>query len=106
MSQLSEAGSRICAGGFNEGFADYQRVLTAQQAQFAQQSRYVANKSSVVSSYISLYLALGGGWQVRHETDLLDAETREAMMERTNWGDLLETTEIEVREIGSGQEAR
>jgi len=91
---------------FNEGFADYQRVLTAQQAQFAQQSRYVANKSSVVGSYISLYLALGGGWQIRHETDLLDAETREAMTERTNWGDLIETTEIEIREIGSDQEAR
>ena len=40
------------------------------------------------------------------ETDLLDAETREAMMERTNWGDLLETTEIEIKEIGSDQEAR
>jgi len=57
---------------FNEGFADYQRVLSAQQALFAQQSRYVSNQSKVVSSYISLYLALGGGWQVRYETELLE----------------------------------
>jgi outer membrane protein TolC len=91
---------------FNEGFADYQRVLSAQQALFAQQSRYVTNKSKVVSSYISLYLALGGGWQVRYESDLLDAETREALTERTNWGDLIETTESETRAINPGQEPR
>ncbi len=91
---------------FNEGFADYQRVLSAQQALFAQQSRYVTNQSNVVSSYISLYLALGGGWQLRYENDLLDAETRDAMIERTNWGDLIETTETETDVINPDQEPR
>jgi len=81
---------------FNEGFADYQRVLSAQQALFAQQSRFVANKSKVVGSYISLYLALGGGWQVRYESELFDAETREALSERSDWGDLIESTESAV----------
>ncbi len=91
---------------FNEGFADYQRVLSAQQALFAQQSRYVTNRSKVVSSYISLYLALGGGWQVRYETDLLDTETRKALTERTDWGDLIGTTETETGAINSGQVPR
>jgi NodT family efflux transporter outer membrane factor (OMF) lipoprotein len=91
---------------YNEGFADYQRVLTAQQSLFAQQSRYVGNKSKVVGSYISLYLALGGGWQLRYEKELLDAETREAMIERTNWGDLIETTETETSAINPDQEPR
>jgi len=91
---------------FNEGFADYQRVLTAQQALFAQQSRYVGNKSKVVSSFISLYLALGGGWQVRYETDLIDEQTRDELAERTNWGDLIETTETENRTAISGPEPR
>ena len=81
---------------FNEGFADYQRVLSAQQALFAQQSRFVSNKSKVVGSYIALYLALGGGWQVRYESELFDAETREALSERTDWGDLIESTENAV----------
>ena len=84
---------------FNEGFADYQRVLSAQQALFAQQSRYVSNKSKVVSSYISLYLALGGGWQVRYESDLLDTDTREALTERTNWGDVIEAAETDSKAI-------
>ena len=91
---------------FNEGFADYQRVLSAQQALFAQQSRYVSNKSKVVSSYISLYLALGGGWQIRYEADLLDTETRDALTDRTNWGDLIETTEIDMKSSNPGEETR
>jgi len=75
---------------FNEGFADYQRVLNAQQALFTQQGRYVSNRSSIVSSFIALYLALGGGWETRTDSDMIDAQTRDALTERTNWGDLIE----------------
>lgn len=75
---------------FNEGFADYQRVLSAQQALFSQQARYVSNRSSIVSSFIALYLALGGGWENRTDADMIDAQTRDALIERTNWGDLIE----------------
>jgi len=48
---------------YQEGFADYQRVLDAQQALFAQQQRYAANRGDVVRSVIQLYRSLGGGWQ-------------------------------------------
>jgi len=75
---------------FNEGFADYQRVLDAQQSLFTQQSRYVTNHSSIVGNFIALYLALGGGWELREDADMIDAETRETMKERTNWGELIE----------------
>jgi len=75
---------------FNEGFADYQRVLDAQQALFTQQSRYVTTHSSIVGNFIALYLALGGGWELREDADMIDAETRETMKERTNWGELIE----------------
>jgi len=75
---------------FNEGLADYQRVLNAQQALFSQQARYVGNQSAIVSSFISLYLALGGGWEARADADMIDTQTRDALMERTDWGDLIE----------------
>jgi len=75
---------------FNEGFADYQRVLDAQQSLFTQQGRYVSNHSSIVSSFIALYLALGGGWELRDTADMIDAQTLDTMQERTNWGDLIE----------------
>ena len=48
---------------YQEGFADYQRVLDAQQALFSQQQRYAANRGEVVRSVIKLYRSLGGGWQ-------------------------------------------
>ena len=75
---------------FNEGLADYQRVLSAQQGLFSQQSRYVSNRSAIVGNFISLYLALGGGWENRVDADMIDEQTREALMERTDWGDLIE----------------
>ena len=48
---------------YKEGFADYQRVLDAQQALFSQQQRYATNRGEVVRSVIKLYRSLGGGWQ-------------------------------------------
>lgn len=82
--------SEVAQLRFNEGFADYQRVLNAQQALFSQQARYVGIQSNIVGSFIALYLALGGGWEMRTDADMIDAETREALMERTDWGDLIE----------------
>jgi NodT family efflux transporter outer membrane factor (OMF) lipoprotein len=78
---------------YREGFADYQRVLDAQQALFGQQQRYAANRGEAVRSLVSLYRALGGGWQTRPEEGFVDAETRQTMTERTNWGDLLKADE-------------
>jgi NodT family efflux transporter outer membrane factor (OMF) lipoprotein len=75
---------------FNEGLADYQRVLSAQQGLFTQQARYVSNRSAIVGNFIALYLALGGGWEARTDADMIDAQTRDAMMERTDWGDLID----------------
>jgi NodT family efflux transporter outer membrane factor (OMF) lipoprotein len=75
---------------FNEGLADYQRVLSAQQGLFSQQSRYVNNRSAVVGNFIALYLALGGGWENRADADMIDEQTRETLKERTDWGDLIE----------------
>jgi outer membrane protein TolC len=60
---------------FNEGFSDYQRLLDAQQSLFAQQSRFVSNKSLMIESFIALYLSLGGGWELRYEQELIDADT-------------------------------
>jgi len=75
---------------YQEGFADYQRVLQAQQALFTQQQRYAANRGEVLRSFVALYRGLGGGWQMTVPTEFVDEETREEMGERTNWGDLLD----------------
>ncbi|NIL95200.1 MAG: efflux transporter outer membrane subunit [Woeseiaceae bacterium] len=50
---------------YQEGFADYQRVLDSQQALFGQQQRYAANRGNVVRSLVAIYRSLGGGWQTQ-----------------------------------------
>jgi len=75
---------------FQEGFADYERVLQAQQSLFTQQQRYATNRGNVLRSYVALYRGLGGGWQMPGITEFVDEATRQEMQERTNWGEVLE----------------
>jgi NodT family efflux transporter outer membrane factor (OMF) lipoprotein len=75
---------------YQEGFADYQRVLQAQQALFGQQQRYAANRGEVLRSFVALYRGLGGGWQTNSQSEFVDEATRETMQQRTNWGDVLD----------------
>jgi NodT family efflux transporter outer membrane factor (OMF) lipoprotein len=72
---------------YREGYSDFQRVLDAQTALFAQQDAYVVNRSNAVANLVALYQSLGGGWY--SEAPLVDPATREQMQRRTNWGDLL-----------------
>lgn len=72
---------------YREGYSDFQRVLDAQRALFAQQDGYLVARSTALNNLIDLYRALGGGWY--SSQPLLDPVTREQMRQRTDWGDLL-----------------
>jgi NodT family efflux transporter outer membrane factor (OMF) lipoprotein len=82
---------------YQEGFADYQRVLDAQQALFGQQQRYVSNQGFAIQSLISVYRALGGGWQ-SGGAGFVDEATRQEMEQRTDWNDLLEADRNTISE--------
>ena len=88
--QVARRSAEMSLLRYQEGFADYQRVLQAQQSLFTQQQRYAANRGNVLRSFVALYRGLGGGWQMTTPTEFVDEATREEMQERTNWGDLLE----------------
>jgi NodT family efflux transporter outer membrane factor (OMF) lipoprotein len=75
---------------YREGAADYTTVLTAEQNLLEQQDQLAVAQGSVTQGLISLYRALGGGWQSREGEDFVRADIREAMARRTNWGGLLE----------------
>ena len=74
---------------YSEGFADYQRVLNAQQSLFAAQQRYAANRGAVLSNYTALHRSLGGGWQSGTSRRYIDDATRDQMEQRTDWEGLL-----------------
>jgi len=75
---------------YGEGLADYQRVLDAQRSLSVGQDVLASTQGSVVLNLVSMYKALGGGWQPRSDQDFINAETRQKMAERTDWGGILD----------------
>lgn len=80
---------------YREGAADYQRVIDSQSTLVSAQNNLAQSQGDVALNVISLYKALGGGWQVREGKDFVPADVKREMEDRTNWGDLLETREVE-----------
>ena len=87
--QASERALDLANRRFREGYSDFQRVLDAQRSKFAQAENALVNHGNHISSVISLYKALGGGWLATPVEQLIPEDTRERMQERTDWGDLL-----------------
>jgi NodT family efflux transporter outer membrane factor (OMF) lipoprotein len=75
---------------YREGYSDFQRVLDAQRALFAEADRRVVNQGAHLAAVIQLYKGLGGGWSPRGTGELLPAQLRGTMKERTDWGGLLD----------------
>ena len=77
---------------YTEGVSLYQSVLDATRSLASQQDAFAVTRGNIATNLIALYKALGGGWEVRVGNDFVPAEIREQMNERTDWGELLETT--------------
>jgi NodT family efflux transporter outer membrane factor (OMF) lipoprotein len=74
---------------YREGAVDYQRVLDAERSLLQQQNSLAQTRSSITTSLVALYKALGGGWEVREGQPVVPESTVNEMKSRTNWGDLL-----------------
>jgi NodT family efflux transporter outer membrane factor (OMF) lipoprotein len=75
---------------YREGLVDFERVLDSQRTLFTQQDRLVSNRGNVSQSLIALYKAMGGGWHAARREPVLDQQTREVMIKRSNWKGLLD----------------
>jgi NodT family efflux transporter outer membrane factor (OMF) lipoprotein len=75
---------------YREGYAGFQRVLDAQRAAFSQAERELVNRGNNISAIVALYKGLGGGWLDMTPEQMIPAKTRNAMQERTDWGNLLD----------------
>lgn len=71
---------------YKEGASDYTTVLSAQQLQLQIEDALASARGSVPLALVSVYRALGGGWQLRAGQQLLPQETRDEMERRTSWG--------------------
>jgi NodT family efflux transporter outer membrane factor (OMF) lipoprotein len=81
---------------YREGVADYQRVLDSLRFLVTQEDLLTDVSGQVSTNLVATYKALGGGWQIRVGQDPLSAANRSQMIERTNWGDLLDPQVPEV----------
>jgi NodT family efflux transporter outer membrane factor (OMF) lipoprotein len=75
---------------YREGLVDFERVLDSQRALFSQQERLVASKGGIAQNLVSLYKAMGGGWQAARARPVVDDATIETMAERSDWERLLD----------------
>jgi NodT family efflux transporter outer membrane factor (OMF) lipoprotein len=75
---------------YKGGQTDYTTVVSAEQNQLAVEDSLASTQGNVVLGIISVYRALGGGWQIREDHDVLSDEVKAEMARRTDWGRLLE----------------
>ena len=87
--KASERALDIANTRYREGYASFQRVLDAQRSMFSQTERQLLTQGSQIRSVISLYKGLGGGWIDTPIEELIPADVRKAMQQRSDWGDLL-----------------
>ena len=86
----SQRSVKLSLDQYKAGTVDYQRVLNSQASLLSQQDALAEGQGHIVSSLVSTYRALGGGWQLREGNPYVDSETAQTMSERTNWGKLLD----------------
>jgi len=90
----SERATQLALIQYREGAVDYTRVLNTQTALLQQQDALTAQRGQVVTSLVSVYKALGGGWQLRQGNNYVDPAIRKKMAERTDWDEFLDSTEL------------
>ena len=74
---------------YREGLVDFQRVLDSQRSLANQQDKWTIARGDIILNLISMYKALGGGWQIGQGREYVSKENVEEMQKRTDWGDLL-----------------
>ena len=74
---------------YREGLADFERVLDSQRTLFGQQDILVTRQGNLTQALVSLYKAMGGGWEQGRSRPVLDDATRETMEQRSKWKDIL-----------------
>jgi hypothetical protein len=70
-------------------------VISAQQFLFSDQDSLAVAQGAVPQGLITVYRALGGGWELREGKPFLPADITTAMGQRTDWGGLLEPAAVQ-----------
>ena len=88
-AEAASGALKIATQQYNQGATDFTTVLTAEQNLFQAESSLAVATGNVSLGLTQVYRALGGGWQIREDSNFVDAATNDQMRARTNWGTLL-----------------
>ena len=80
---------KVATEQYDAGATNFTTVLVAEQNLFQYESNLATARANVSLGATAIYRALGGGWQIREDSNFVTAATRDQMRARTNWGDLL-----------------
>jgi outer membrane protein TolC len=84
----------VSTAQYQNGLVDFNTVISTLNADAQQQDLLTSTQGSVATNLVQVYLALGGGWQIRNNRDpveLLPADMKDEMRERTGaWKRVLE----------------
>jgi NodT family efflux transporter outer membrane factor (OMF) lipoprotein len=101
LAQAAEAAKRsadLALFQYREGATDYTTVIQAEQALLTQQDNLAIGQGNVPLNLVSVYRAIGGGWELREGEPFLPADVTATMAERTDWGRLLQPTALQPPE--------
>lgn len=89
-NQSAIKSSELALTRYKDGESNYTTVLDAERQQLQVQTLLTQARGDILLALISLYRALGGGWQIRHGHDVVAGPIKTEMANRTNWGNLLQ----------------
>lgn len=96
--------TELALAKYREGQTGFTTVLIATQSQIRLEENATDSRGNVTLAAISLYRALGGGWPIRGDRDIVSEAIKAEMANRTNWGRLLEPSRhLPTRETESNE---
>jgi outer membrane protein TolC len=84
----------ISANQYNNGLVTYQRLLSTVEKMTLREDAYAQTRGNIANQVVTLYKALGGGWESFSDQPIVKPETVEKMRSRTDWGEYLEPETI------------
>ena len=84
----------ISANQYNNGLVSYQRLLSTVEKMTLREDVYAQTRGSIANQVVSLYKALGGGWEPFASQPVLSPATVDQMKSRIDWGDSLEPATV------------
>ncbi|MBC7002279.1 TolC family protein [Photobacterium sp. BZF1] len=91
---------------YENGQISFERLLNSLEKMTRSEDAYAVVKGNVANQVVALYKSLGGGWEAETGRSYLNDAIRSQMESRTDWGEMLEETQLPVLAPSEVQKAK